>query len=265
MNDEVIGLIPAAGLASRLGSLPFSKEVYPISYHTGNIKGEMRPKVSCDFLLERMQIAGIHRAFIIIRKGKWDIPDYFGNGASLDLHIAYLIMGIPYGSPYTLDQAWPFVQGARIALGFPDIIFEPEDAYLRLLAHLDRTQADVVLGLFPSEQPQRMDMVETDIEGNVQRIVIKSKDTKLKYSWMIAVWNFKFTRFMHGYLEQIYVPSPGLSKTKDGQETYVGDVIQAAIEAGLKVESETFTSGYCIDLGTPEDLSRAMRDYGFGS
>lgn len=262
MNDEVIGLIPAAGSASRLATLPCSKEVYPIGYHIGSGGAELRLRVASDFLLERMRIAGITKAFFIIRKGKWDIPGYFGDGENVDVHVAYLMMRLPYGSPYTLDQAWPFVQGGRIALGFPDIIFEPADAYVYLLAHQQRTGADVVLGLFPSEQPHKMDMVDTDMSGNVQRIVIKPQNTPLKYSWMIAVWNFNFTRFMHTYLEQKCHPASGFSWPREGKETYVGEVIQAAIGAGLRVESETFSSGHCIDLGTPQDISRAMLGYG---
>jgi glucose-1-phosphate thymidylyltransferase len=263
VNVEVIGLIPAAGLASRLAALPCSKEIFPIGYHAMGGIGDMKLRVASDFLLERMRIADINKAFFIIREGKWDIPEYFGDGSSVGVNLAYLMMNLPYGSPYTLDQAWPFVQEARIALGFPDIIFEPEDAYVKLLAHQQSTRADVVLGLFPSEQPYKMDMVETDISGNVQRILIKPQDTSLRYCWMIAVWNSNFTRFMHAYLEQQCHSSSKSLWSKSVREIYVGDVIKAAIKVGLRVESETFPSGHCIDLGTPEDLSRAMLDYGF--
>lgn len=263
MNDDVIGLIPAAGLASRLVALPCSKEVCPIGYWAGSKDAAKNLRVAGDFLLERMRVAGIKKAFFVIRKGKWDIPEYFGDGESSGLHLAYLMMRLPYGSPYTLDQAWPFVQGNLIALGFPDIIFEPVDAYVHLLVHQRKTEADVVLGLFPSEQPHKMDMVVTDTSGNVQRIDIKPQETALKYSWMIAVWNFNFTRFMHMFLEQKYQRIAGACRCTDGKETYVGEIIQAAIEAGLRVESETFSSGRCVDLGTPEDLSRAIQDYNY--
>lgn len=264
MSGEVIGLIPAAGIASRLSSLPCSKEVFPIGFHMGSKDSEVRPKVACEFLLERLRIAGIRKTYIVIRKGKWDIPDYLGDGSVLGIHIAYLMMGLPYGSPYTLDQAWPFVQGARIALGFPDIIFEPSDAYSRLLIHLEATGADVVLGLFPSTKPHKMDMVETDAKGNVLNIDIKPKETALRYSWMIAVWTFEFTRFLHNYLERNCVHTASVSGVESEPETYMGDVIQAAVRAGLKVVSETFSSGFCVDLGTPEDLSRVMKDYDSG-
>lgn len=261
VNDEVIGLIPAAGVASRLATMPCSKEVYPLGYRAGRSGEDKRLMVAGDFVLQRMRIAGIKKAFFVIRKGKWDIPGYFGNGESVGLHVAYLMMRLPYGSPYTLDQAWPFVQGRRIALGFPDVIFEPANAYVHLLAHQWKSGADIVLGLFPTEQPHKMDMVETDISGNVQRIEIKPQETSLTYSWMTAVWNFNFTCFMHTYLAQRGQSKTGYSTLKDDKESYVGEVIQAAIENGLKVESEIFPFGRCVDLGTPEDLSRAISDF----
>ena len=89
-----------------------------------------------------------------MRKGKWDIPAYFGDGKMLDMNLAYLMMDLPYGVPYTLDQAYPFVQDAIIALGFPDIIFEPEDAY-RNCCQTEESNADIVLGLFPASNPAK--------------------------------------------------------------------------------------------------------------
>ncbi len=45
---EIIGLIPAAGQATRLAPLPCSKELYPI----GLERGGARPKVVCEYLLD---------------------------------------------------------------------------------------------------------------------------------------------------------------------------------------------------------------------
>ncbi len=250
-DHDVIGLIPAAGLASRLGPLPCSKELYPIG-----LQADGRPKVACQYVLERMREAGISKAYIVLRAGKWDIPSYFGDGASVGLHLAYLLMGAPYGAPYTLDQAYPFVAQARVALGFPDILFEPVDAFARILAHQDRSGADVVLGLFGASRPQKCDMVEIDDRHRVQRVFIKPHETALRYTWMNAVWAPGFTRFMHEYLAAALPTQPDAPR-----ELFLGDVLQAAIEAGLHVEAERFEAGRAIDIGTPEDLQEAIRLY----
>jgi glucose-1-phosphate thymidylyltransferase len=205
-----------------------------------------------------MRWAGIRRAYIVLRAGKWDIPAYFGNGAWLNMHLAYLLMDAPFGAPYTLDQAWPFVQQVRVALGFPDILFEPMDAYARLFAHQTRTGAEVVLGAFPAVRPHKCDMIETDTRDRVRRIVIKPPETELRYTWMIAVWTPIFTRFMHDRLADLVRLQPAVP-----QELFVGDVIQAAIDAGLRVEAERFEMGQVIDIGTPEDLKEAIWRYSF--
>lgn len=256
-EQEVIGLIPAAGQATRISPLPGSKELYPIGFQSLQ-DGSLRPKVVCHYLLEKMRLAGIHKAYFVLRSGKWDIPAYFGDGLALDMNLGYLIMRSPYGVPYTLDQAYPFVQNALIAIGFPDILFQPEDAFKHLLARLRGSSADVVLGVVPLEHPHKGGMVDFDAQGYVRLVVEKPKQSDLKYSWFIAVWKPTFTEFMHQYLLGILNIYAG-SNAGQPKELPLGDVIQAAIENGLRVEAEAFADGTFLDIGTPEDLARAVR------
>ena len=81
---EVIGLIPAGGQASRISPLPCSKELYPIGFRHVDGDHSLRPKVTCHYLLERMRSAGITKAYIVLREGKWDIPAYLRDGAMSD-------------------------------------------------------------------------------------------------------------------------------------------------------------------------------------
>ena len=255
-NREVIGLLPAAGLATRLAPLPCSKELYPIGYHKDGEGGFLRPKVVCHYLLEKMRSAGINKVYIVLRDGKWDIPAYLGDGTTFDMHIGYLMMRLPFGAPYTLDQAYPFIQDATVALGFPDIIFQPEDAFTRLLSAQRETDADMVLGLFPIDNPRKWDMVDLAGDGRIRRIVIKPPKTSLRYTWALAVWTPVFSRFMHEYLAGIQKTG----KQKNGRELFVGDVIQAAIDDNLKVEGVPFPDNTCLDIGTPRDLYKAVTE-----
>ncbi len=257
-HREVIGLLPAGGQATRIAPLPGSKEVYPIGFWTVE-DGSLRPKVVCHYLLEKMRLAGVRKAYIILREGKWDIPAYLGDGSMLDMRLAYLMLGLPYGAPYTLDQAYPFVQEAFVALGFPDVLFQPDDAFIQLLARQAETQAEVVLGLFPSDQPHTADMVAFDDDGRVRQIVIKPPQTDLRYTWMIAVWTPDFTQFMHDYLIAHQVQTS--SATPPQRELFVGDVIQAALEQGMTVQTVLFPNGSCLDIGLPENLVKAVRNF----
>jgi len=81
-QQKIVGLIPAAGKAERLAPLPCSKEIYPLGLHGPQKKKDFRIRVVSEHLLESMQLAGIAKVFIILRKGKWDILQYLGNGSS---------------------------------------------------------------------------------------------------------------------------------------------------------------------------------------
>ena len=259
---DLIGLIPAAGTANRLGLLPCSKELLPIGFQKDRKEQQLQPKAVSYCLLERMQTARVSKVYIILRKGKWDIPTYFGDGKILDMHIAYLLMDLPFGVPFTIDQAYPFVKDAMVVFGFPDILFEPKDAYVQLLNKQKDSNADLVLGLFPAEHSDKIDLVDLDNQGFVRRVYIKPSQTLLKYTWLIAVWTPVFTHFMHEFVMKRLSRA---TSEKDPahcmhrREIFVGDVIQAAIENQLNLNAVVFTEGSFIDIGTPSDLARAFQ------
>jgi glucose-1-phosphate thymidylyltransferase len=255
LRRKVVGLLPAAGYASRLAPLPCSKELYPVGYRLVGAESERRPKVVCHYLLEKMQAAGITKAYIVIREGKWDIPAYLRDGGMLEMDLAYLITVLPFGPAYTLDAAYPFVQDTVVAFGFPDILFAGDHAFQQLLSEQGMDEADVVLGLFPGDQPHLMDMVELDDRNWVRDIVIKPRQTELRYSWDIAVWTPAFTEFLHQYIaahKASAAASPELS---------VGEVIQAAIRQKLRVKGMQVSEEPYLDIGTPQGLEKAFTRY----
>ena len=115
--------------------------------------------------------------------------------------------------------------------------------------------ADRLFNMLPHDQAVEYRQIWDEFENKitVEKIIIKSPDTFLEFGWTIAIWKPSFTAFMHEYLKQI--------QPLDCQELYVGNVIQAAISAGLKVGYELFDSGACIDLGKPEDLKVIYKDW----
>lgn len=249
IQQEVIGLIPAGGQATRLSPLAGSKELFPVGFQTAS-DGSLRPKVVSHYLLEKMRLAGIRRAYFVLRSGKWDIPKYWEDGTLVDINLGYAIVRLPYGVPYTLDAAYSFVQNAVVALGFPDILFEPDDVYRRLLAHLSDSAADVVLGVVRVEQSDKSGMVDVDETGCVRSIVEKPEQSDLSYGWFTAVWIPSFTEFMHQYLMALELPT---------EEILLADIMQAAIASGLRIEVEIFENGSFLDIGTPEGLVQALR------
>jgi glucose-1-phosphate thymidylyltransferase len=253
--EDLIGVLPAAGRAQRLAPLPCSKELYPIGFRSIDADGSLRPKVVCHYALEKMRLAGVTKVFIVVREGKWDIPAYFRDGSMLDMHIAYLLMGLPFGAPYTLDQAYPFTRDKRVVFAFPDIVFQPDDAFTQLLRRQADSAADIALGLFPAEQPQKVDMVDFHESGRVRAICPRPYQTHLRYTWGIAVWTPIFTEFLHEYV------ADHKASVSTQPELSVGAVIQAAIQEGLRVQAAPVSDVPYLDIGTPEDLARAVRRF----
>ncbi|MBD1876682.1 dTDP-glucose pyrophosphorylase [Nodosilinea sp. FACHB-131] len=264
-----IGLIPAAGQGTRISPLPMSKELFPIGFRMLTNQSGPRPKVVCHYLLEKMRRAGVEQAFFILRSGKWDIPNFLGDGADLGMHLSYLTVHVPFGVPFSLNQAYPFLRGATVVLGFPDILFEPGDAYQVLLERLHGGTADVVLGLFPTDQPEKVGVVDFDESGVVRGIYEKSGLTHLPYMWAIAAWRPSFSDFLHGFVRDRQQALIGtqipqhLTILPPYTEVPIGDVMQAALASGLRIEAQPFTQGSYLDIGTPENLARAIQQHPF--
>jgi glucose-1-phosphate thymidylyltransferase len=258
---QLIGLIPAAGTARRLGTIPCSKEIFPVLWDPLPNQAGRRPKGCCQDLLEKMQLAGARCAYIVVREGKWDIPAYLGDGSGLGISLAYLMMNAPFGVPFTLDQAYPFVKDALILFGFPDILFLPRDAYIQMLQRLDETRADMVLGLFKSAEPETCDMVNLTAEGHIAGIEIKSAVSRAQWSWIIAVWRPAFTEYMHGVINNktakidSWLADPETPGSVE--ELYLGQVIGDALEAGVNIKPYLFNNGRYLDIGTLKNLSKA--------
>ena len=260
---EVVGLIPAAGQAKRLQPFPCSKELFPVGFTKDSRTGIPRPKVAMQYLLEKFQTAGISKTFIIIREGKWDIPKYFQEGAGVGMSLAYLVIPGSLGPPDTLDRAYPFIAENRIAFGFPDILFDPSDAYAQLIARQEETGADIVLALHRIGDTRLWDMVDSDTDGRIREIVMKPPSTSLTFGWCCAVWTPVFSEFLHRFLRadetKRNIDLLANHANDPAGDLAVGVVLQAALKAGLSIQSVKFPHDRYLDIGTPDNLAKAVR------
>jgi len=262
---EVVGLIPAAGLAERLQPAPCSKELFPVGFQRDPADGMPRAKVATEYLLDKFRAAGITKTYMVIRDGKWDIPHYFQEGLKNGLSVAYVVIPGSLGPPDTIDRAYAFVAPYRIAFGFPDMLFEPPEAFTRLIQRQEQTEADIVLGLHRIDEPHLWDMVQTDRDGRVRKIVMKPGKTTLTLGWHVAVWTPVFTEFLHRFLRRRdtrrHLSQLTSTKHDPGGDLAVGIVLQAAIKEGLTVQSQIFPRAQCLDVGTPQRLFEAVRRF----
>ncbi|HTF16506.1 MAG TPA: hypothetical protein VK658_00465 [Chryseolinea sp.] len=257
-EKDIIGLIPAGGHATRISPLPCSKELFPIGWRVDD-SGNAKPKVVSQYLLEGYRAAGISKAYFILRKGKWDIPQYYGHGEIVDMDLGYLIMNHPHGHPFTVDQAYSFVKDNLVAFGYPDILFEPVDAFASLTEYLHKTGADVTLGVFPIRKDQRWDICSFGPDGRINVVAVPDPPSSLqRLGWSIAVWTPAFSAFMHEFLAAAIRNNQFIAA--DGKEFVMNHIFQAAIDHKLRVEHIVFDKGVVRDIGTPAELIAAQSE-----
>jgi glucose-1-phosphate thymidylyltransferase len=246
---RVVGLVPAAGHGTRLGPLPFSKELLPVAFDSAVSPTATSPRLVCEDVLGQLRRAGVEVVYLVLAHGKWDLPAYLGDGSRFGLSIAYLVVDSPHPAA-TVNHARAAVGDAVVAFGFPDIVAEPGDALAQVLAQRQRAGADVVLGLFPADRPDKCDLVEADASGAVRGVRVKPGTGK-GLAWAMAAWSVRFTRFLEAHLAQ-------RAADGDATEVHVGHVFAAALDAGLDISSVTFPDGWYLDVGTAEDWRRAL-------
>lgn len=253
-GNHVIGLIPAAGRATRLGELPYSKELLPVpDWGTGSIQPgtQIAIESTARFLLD----CGVTQQHIVIAPAKQDIPDYLGDGSRLGASIAYTVVANSPSVPHSLDAAYDSIAGTDVILVFPDILFEPRTGIAKYLSSRAQTEADVLLALVPSTRGDKVDMVSADADGVVSKIVPKPGPGQDGWTWVAAAWSPGFTDFLHRFLETDTATHERLAS----RELYVGDVLNAAIASGLEIQAARFTDGWAIDIGTPDDFATAWQ------
>ena len=100
------GIVPAAGLGSRIQPLAFSKELLPVGSRTdGNVE---RPRAASEFLLERMTLAGVTKVCLVISPGKSDILQYYGAGEG-GATFCYVVQPGPAGLCDAIFRALPLI------------------------------------------------------------------------------------------------------------------------------------------------------------
>ena len=254
IDREYIGLIPAAGYATRLKYQAGSKEIYPLAVKT-NAGEKVFPVCKC--LLDTFSEAGINQVCLITRKEKKDIEKTLSSGKEYGVNIKYLYCDETFGPPYTLDYAYEYLENKYyVALGFPDILIKPKSSLAAIMQKQKDTSADVVLALIKTNTPQKMDMVVFNEDGSIQDLDIKPSLTKLEWTWALAVWSPNFSTYMHNCLEKLAYEY----KNKLRSECHVGTVFQFALRENIKFDHVFIDNGELIDMGTPEDLAKIQEN-----
>jgi len=249
--ENIIGLLPCGGLGLRMLPLRYPKELLPISYCFLPKENSIRPKLSIEFSLENFKIAGITKCFVVVPDWKPEIMRYLGDGIDFGMTIAYLHNSRVQGLADAIFTMEPWSEDVITALALPDTQFYPSDAFSLLLAKMNKKNADVVLGIFPTEEPQHFGTVEINDEGMILGVEDKPLNPKSNNIWGIAVWNTIFWKFFKSYKKSV---ADGVS---------ISEIFQGAVAEGLRVFGESFEQGVYYDIGRIDHLPFVLKGQGF--
>jgi dTDP-glucose pyrophosphorylase len=224
------GVIPAAGLGSRIQPLAFSKELLPIGSRLDD--GVERPRAVTEYLIDRFVAGGASRICFVIAPGKSDILEYFGGEVS-GIPICYAVQPHAAGLCDAVFRAAPFVPRAdTVAIGLPDTVWFPEDGLATLpddaLAFL----------LFPVQRPELFDAVVTDGDGWVREIRVKRFDAGSSWIWGAI----KMPGAVFHDLRDLWL-------ARESQDEYLGTLVNAYLAAGGRARGVRTGEAY-VDVGT---------------
>ena len=233
------GIVPAAGLGSRIQPLAFSKELLPVGSRSD--QGNERPRAVSEYLVERMIKGGATRICFVVSPGKSDIIEYFG-GEIDTTTLCYTVQRTPAGLCDAIFHALPFIErDEAVLVGLPDTIWFPENGF----AALPDDQLSFLV--FPVERPEFFDAVVADEQNRVLRIEVKN-------SYPSSSWVWSAFKMPGAILHELY----DLWRKRNGSDEYIGTLINAYLADGGAALSVPAGEVY-VDVGTLNGYREAMR------
>ena len=233
------GIIPAAGMGSRIQPLAFSKELLPVGSRVDGA-GE-RPRAVSEYLIDRMIRGGADRLCFVIGPGKSDILSYYGSSIA-GADVFYTVQHEASGLCDALFRALPLVAPDESALvGLPDTVWTPEDGYLHL------PDDGLSFLLFEVDSPERFDAVVTDRAGGVLEIQVKTPAASTRWIWGA----FKLTGAVFRALHRLWL-------ARGRRDEYVGTLVNAYLAGGGEARAVRAGELY-LDVGSFDGYRTAVR------
>lgn len=233
------GIIPAAGVGSRIQPLAFSKELLPVGSQFTD--GAERPRAISEYLVERMVIADATNICFVVSPGKSDIMEYFG-GRIGPAHVCYTVQSQASGLCDAIFRALPLIRDSDdVMVGLPDTLWFPVDGFRRL------PQQKLAFLLFAVSHPEHFDSVVCGPDGEVLRIDVKSANAESRWIWGA----FRMPGFI---LRELFL----LWSEPDRRDEYIGTLVNAYLAEGGEAVGVREGSAY-VDVGTVRGYREAVR------
>lgn len=232
------GIIPAAGMGTRIQPLAFSRELLPV----GSVyrDGVERPRAVSEFLVDRMLHAGVTKLCFVIAPGKSDIVQYYGATVG-QAEAMYRVQPHPGGLCDAVFRACPFVDPAEhVCVGLPDTVWFPEHGLELLGDHM------LSFLLFPVERPDAFDAVTTDEQGFVREIQVKHPAPATHWIWGAFKMPGRVLHDLHALWHE-----------RGRRDEYLGTLVNAYLARGGQAVGVRGGQDY-VDVGTLHGYRHAM-------
>lgn len=233
------GIVPAAGVGSRIQPLAFSKELLPVgSQREGDVE---RPRAVSEYLVDRMVLGGATKICFVISPGKSDIIEYYGAGAP-PAQIFYVVQPEPLGLCDAVFRALPLVgDDEHVLVGLPDTVWFPADG-LRALG-----DDDLSFLCFPVDHPERFDAVVSGEAGDVAEIQVKQRDAASRWIWGAF-------KVRGRALRELFA----LWRERTPRDPYIGTLVNAWLARGGRARAVRAGRAY-VDTGTVGGYREAIQ------
>src|SRR4051794_7615567 len=232
------GIVPAAGIGSRIQPLAFSKELLPVgSRFDGDAE---RPRAVSEYLVDRMLIAGATRICFVISPGKSDIVSYYGGGIG-DAAVCYAVQQQPNGLCDAIFRALPFIaSNEHVLVGLPDTVWFPDTGFEAL------GDDDLSFLCFPVERPEFFDAVVMDEHDNVLEVQVKSAAATSHWIWGA----FKLRASVLAELRDLWIE-------RGSSDHYIGTLVNEWLARGGRARAVRAGTAY-VDVGTLHGYREAI-------
>lgn len=243
--NELIGIIPAAGKATRLYPYVGGKELLPVGQMDGD---STRPKIVSQYIIEAMANAGVKKIIIIVSPQKYSLMNLHLNGVEYGMNISYIVQNTP-SMAHSIDLAYEWCNKATVIMGMPDTVVRPTDSARQLLKNHRKDNAELSLALYPTNKAERFGMVKVDPKSNIIYHKDKPTTTDATYMWGLAVWEPSFTKLLHSQIQKNSISD---------KEMALGEVFDVALQNHEVCKGYPIKGGTYYDIGTYEDYKKAI-------
>jgi len=233
------GLIPAAGMGTRLGpiTLAIPKELLMVG-----------DKACIGHVVEAFKLAGITDIAIVVGWKKHAILDYFGSGKRLGVNITYIVQDERNGLAKAVECGKNAINHNSFAVILGDNFFYPKTFLTEIIEFHNEKNSECTVGVTPMKDVSSYGVIKPKDERIID-IVEKPKQKDAPSNLACAgIYVFKPSIF------------DAIKKTKpDANNEYqLTDSIKLLIEEKKPIFFKEL-KGKHIDIGSPERLRMANR------